>query len=493
VIGSPAAMGIKPTTAAQADGSMDMASMVLDVIPEIVLVVGSVAVLLYALFAPQRWQGAAPLLALTTVIAAAVGSLAMFDGEAYLTFADTYARDEAAVWAKLIVLVATAAVIGLSVRWFSRDPRQGEYYTLLLFSALGAVLLAGATDLKEFVIATTLSSATAFVLVGYHRRSAAASEAAMKYYLLGALTSAAMLIGVAYLFGLAGSTTLPGLASGLPAGGAGVVIGVALVVLSLAFKTGAMPAHAWMPDVAQAAPAPVAAFVTSVPKVGAFLFLARLMLTLPADAGDWRPLIALLAAVTMTLGNLAALWQDDVRRLLGWSAVSQTGYGLLAVVALGGSDLAVPALLFFLLAYVLGNVAAFGVVVELRGRTELADYRGLARARPWLAGALAVSFLSFIGVPPLAGFFAKLALFAAAIEAGYTWLAVLAVVNTVVSIAYYGRVLGPAYFGDLTAPVPVLGRWAAVATLSMAAAVIATGVAAEPFLDAFAEAKLLAG
>lgn len=472
---------------------MDMAEMVADVIPELVLVAGGIAVFLYALFAPRRLQAGAALLALLTVVVAAIATLAMLGGGEYLTFSDTYARDGAALWAKLIVLATTAGVIGLSVSWFESDPRQGEYYTLLLFSALGAVLMAGATDLKEFVMAMLLSSVTGFVLAAYHRRSPLASEAAIKYFLLGAFTSASMLIGTAYLFGLAGSTTLPGLAAGLPDGSLALVVGSALVVGALAFKMGAVPAHAWMPDVAQGAPAPAAAFITSAPKVGALVFLARLVVSYPPGSLDWAPAVAVIAAATMTLGNLAALWQNDVRRLLGWSAVSQTGYGLMAVVALGRSDLAVPALLFFLLAYVLGNVAAFGVVVELRGLTQLESYSGLARSQPRLANALAVSFLSFIGIPPLAGFFAKLVLFAAAIEAGYTWLAVVAVVNTVVSIAYYARVLAPAYFGDLRQPVPVLGRWAEVTTLSFATALIVAGIAAEPFLAAFSEARLLPG
>jgi NADH-quinone oxidoreductase subunit N len=469
---------------------VDLASMVADVIPELVLVMGGVVVLLYALIMPQRQQGGAALLALLTVLVAAAASLAMLGGGEYLTFSGTYARDGVALWAKLIVLATTAGVIGLSVSWFRRDPRHGEYYTILLFSALGAILLAGATDLKEFVVAMLLSSVTGFVLAAYHRHSALASEAAIKYFLLGAFTSSSMLIGVAYLFGLGGSTTLPGLKEGLPAGAA-PLIASALVLVALAFKMGAVPAHAWMPDVAQGSPAPAAAFITSAPKVGALIFLARFVASFPPGSLDWAAAVAVIAAATMTLGNLAALWQDDVRRLLGWSAVSQTGYGLMAIVALGRSDLAVPALLFFLLAYVLGNVAAFGVVVELRGLTNLAAYSGLARSHAWLANALAVSFLSFIGIPPLAGFFAKLVLFAAAIEAGYTWLAVVAAVNTVVSIAYYARVLAPAYFGDLRAPMPVLGRWAEVATLSFALALIVLGITAEPFLHAFADVRLL--
>ena len=473
--------------------SADMSAMVADVIPEIVLLTGGVLVLLYALVAPRRAQGGAAAVAALTVLASAVAALAMLGGTQALTFTDTYATDDVAVWAKLIVFVVTLPVIGLSVEWFRSDPRQGEYYTLLLFAALGAALLAGATELMQFAMSMLLSSATGYVLTAYHRQSRLASEAAMKYYLLGAFTNSAMLIGVAYLFGLAGATTLPALQTGLPEGGVGLLLGTALVVAGLAFKIGAVPAHAWMPDVAQGAPAPVAAFVTSAPKVGALIFLARLAVMLPDQAVAWRELLALLAAATMTLGNLAALRQDDVRRLLGWSSVSQTGYGLLGVVALGRSELAEPSLLLFLVAYVLANVAAFGVVVELRGRTDRLAYAGLARSHPWLAGTLVVSFLSFVGIPPLAGFGAKLLLFAAAIEGGYAWLAVLGVVNTLVSVVYYARVLAPAYFGALAAPFPILGRWALWGTLAPAALVIIAGVGAEPLVRAFEAARLLPG
>jgi NADH-quinone oxidoreductase subunit N len=197
----------------------DMAAMVGDVLPEVVLVAGAVLVLLYAIFIPQRYQPGAALVALVVTLAALVVTVPMLGGPQALTFFDTYARDGAAVWAKLIVLPATAAVIGLSMPWFKRDPRHGEYYTLLLFSSLGSILLAGATDLQEFILAMLLSSATGFVLTGYHRRSSPAAEAAIKYYLIGALANSGLLIGVALLFGLSGSTKLAGLADGLPADG----------------------------------------------------------------------------------------------------------------------------------------------------------------------------------------------------------------------------------------------------------------------------------
>lgn len=463
-----------------------------DIVPELVLLGGGVVVLLFALAVPRRLQAGAALLALATVVTAILASVVMVNDSPALTFAETYSTDGAAIWAKLIILVVTGAVVGLSVSWFHTDPRHGEYYTMLMFSALGAVLLAGATDLMEVVVAVLLSSATGYVLTAYHRRSRAAAEAGMKYFLLGALTSAGMLMGVALLFGVGGTTTFPGMEPRLAVGGPAVVAGVALVIVALAFKMGSVPVHQWMPDVAEGAPAPVAAFVTTVPKVGGLIAIARLAAILPEEAVGWRPVVALLAAATMTIGNLAALWQSDVRRLLGWSAVSQTGYGLMGVVALERSDLALPSLLFFLVAYVLANVAAFGVIVELRGRTALSDYGGLAGARPVMAGSLVLAFLSFIGIPPLVGFAAKLALFTASIDAGYLWLAVLAVVNTVVSIFYYARVIAPMYFGGrVTRAVPVLGQGAAVATVSCAVAVIVTGVVAEPLLGAFMEVTLL--
>jgi NADH-quinone oxidoreductase subunit N len=475
-------------------GGMDMP--LGSVAPEIVLIVGAVVVLVFALFAPRRFQAGAAALALVTLAVSAAASAVMLRGSQSLTFFDTYAADHTAVWAKLIVLAVTAVTVLLSVEWFAGDPRHGEYYTLLLLSALGAMVLAGAADLMGIILGLLLSSATGYVLAAYHRTDARSGEAAMKYYLLGALTNGALVYGAVLLFGLGATTTLLGLADALPGSDAtALVTGTALVVLGLAFKLGAVPAHAWVPDVADGAPAPAAAFLTVAPKVGALVAIGRLVTTLPeADVG-WRLLVAVLAGATMTLGNLAALHQDDVRRLLGWSAVSQAGYGLMAVVALGRSDLGVSSLLYFLAAYAVANLAAFGVVIELRGRTDLRSYAGLASARPLLAVVLVISFLSLVGIPPLAGFTAKVLLFGAVVDAGYTWLAVLAVVNTVVSLVYYLRVLAPSYFEPLAAaaPVPVLGQWARTATLACGLGVIALGIGAGPFLDALGVSVLLPG
>ena len=470
-----------------------------DIVPELVLLGGAIIVLIFALFTPRRFQAWSAPLALATLIAAAVVTVPLLDGVQRLTFHDTYAVDGAALWGKLLVLGTTAVVVTLSADWFASDPRRGEYYTLLLMSALGAVLLAGAADLMELILGVLLSSATGSLLTAYHRRSPRAAEAAIKYYLIGALANGAMVFGVVLLFGLAATTTFPGLFTRLPAASSlPLVVATGLVFVGLAFKMGAVPAHAWMPDVADGAPAPVAALITVAPKVGALIALARLATVLPGAAAGWRPLVALLAALTMTLGNVAALWQDDVRRLLGWSAISQTGYGLMAVVALDRSALAVPALLYFLAAYVLANLTAFGVVVELRGAAERARYVGLARSHPLLALALLASFLSFVGIPPLAGFAAKLTLFGAVIDAGYGWLAVLAVINTVISLAYYARVLEPAYFRPGASEpaqesLPLLGSWAAVGIAISVVGVVILGVGADALFAALRAVRLLPG
>lgn len=469
-----------------------------DVAPELALLGGAVVILLFALFTPKRLQVWAALLAVATLIVSSALAVQLLDRVPRLTFGDTYAVDGPAIMSKLIVIAVTMLAVALSLDWFVDDPRGGEYYALLVMSALGAVLLAGATDLMEIVLGLLLSSATGYVLVSYHRRSRRAAEAGIKYFLLGALTNAAMMYGIVLLFGVTHTTTLVGMQAFFRDGNGVAVIAVVaatgLVVIGLAFKMGAVPAHAWMPDVADGAPAPVAAFVTAAPKIGALVALARLVLTLPEGLSGWRPLIALLSALTMTLGNVAALWQDDVRRLLGWSAVSQTGYALMAVVALGRSGLAVPSLLFFLAAYVLGNLAAFGVVVELRGVAERGRYAGLGRAHPLLGIALVTSFLSFIGVPPLAGFAGKLALFGAVIDAGYGWLAVIAAANTVISLAYYGRVIGPMYFDSSDehelAPMPKtalapLGSWAAFTVALSSGGLLILGIGANAILSAF--------
>lgn len=462
--------------------------------PEIALVLGAVAVVLVASFTGRDRQWVTTPLAVLAVMVSGGTSIGLARGaDQQLSFDRAWALDGATQGAELIIAAATLACLLLSVEWFRTDPRRGEYPAVLLFSAAGAMVLAGAADTMEIVVGMLLVSVTGYTLAAYHRASPAAVEAGMRYFLIGALTNAVLLVGAVILYGSTGTTNLADTASALAAGAEPVamVAVVVCLVVGLGFEIGAVPSHVWVPDVAQASPAPSAAFLTVVPKVGALVALARVLQVLPEDVVAWRPLIALLAAVTMTVGNLLALWQDDLRRMLGWSSVSQAGYALMAVVVIDRADLALPSLVVFLAAYAAATTAAFAVVIELRGRTALADYRGLGATHPWLAVALVVSLLSLVGIPPLGGFVGKLSLFTATIDGGYAWLAALAVANTVASLFYYLRVVAPMAFDPSPRPIAVLGRWAGGAVALSAVATVTLGFLAGPLLSAVEGAVLL--
>tara|TARA_R110001592_G_scaffold84439_2_gene249665 strand:+ start:271 stop:1680 length:1410 start_codon:yes stop_codon:yes gene_type:complete len=464
-----------------------------DISPEIAITLTAVLSLVWAITAPQRLQWVCALVALTGIGVAGALVTAQI-GTVRLSFAGTFALDEVGAWAQLMILGGTAFCVFLSPGWFRSDPRHGEFYTILLFSALGAMMMVGAADLLQLVMGVLLSSVTGYTLAAYHRDWGLSVEAGMKYFLLGALANALLVTGVVLVFGMLGSSGYDAIADRLAEGNAAsplLYAGFALLAVGVAFKLGAAPAHAWVPDVAEGAPAPAAAFLTVVPKIGAAIALARIVELVPPDTLAIRPLIAVLAVVTMTLGNLAALWQEDVRRLIGWSSVSQAGYILMAVTVLGLSDHALPALLTFVGSYAISNLAAFAVITHLRGRTKLADYVGLATERPVAAAVLTLSFLSLVGIPPLVGFVGKLTLFIATIQGGYAWLAVVAAANTVASLFYYARVIGPVYFGAASKPVAVLDGWSSAALWLGGLAVVIVTLAAGPAFIVFGKATLL--
>jgi len=421
-----------------------------DLAPELAVLLTAVAVLLLAMALPQRRHGWCAALAAAGLAAAMVIAWiqARAQMEPRLTFSGTFALDGATTWARLAIPGAALLCTGLAPRWFATDRRHGEFYAMLLFSTLGAMAVAGAADLMQLVMGILLSSVTGYVLVAYHRDWAISLEAGMKYFLVGALANALLVIGVVFVMGMAGSTDYAALEGTLPDAPLATA-GLGLVLLGLFFKLGAVPAHSWVPDVAEGAPVPAAAFVTVIPKFAGAVALYRLVALAP-ETPALPMLVALVAAATMTLGNLSALWQEDLRRLIGWSSVSQTGYALMAIAVAGATPAALPALLAFMTVYGLANLLAFAVVAQLRGRTEITAYRGMLRARPGAVIALSLAFLSLVGIPPLAGFLGKFVLFSAALEAGYGWLVLVAVANTVLSLVYYLRVIGPAVF----APAP---------------------------------------
>ena len=395
-------------------------------------------------------------------------------------FMDTYRVDALSVWANLTLLPATALCVVLAYREVGGSDREGTVYALLSFTALGALVLAGAGDLMLLVLGVLLSSLGSFALVAYPRDDRS-TEAAMKYLVFGSVTSAVMIFGLTYWFGATGSTLLSGL-GGLVDNPLAATAGLVAVLVGLGYKAAIAPFHFWAPDAYDGAPVSVAAFLSIVPKVGAIFALAQVLRGLPVDGVvDWSLAVAGLAALTMTYGNLAALVQENVVRLLAYSAIAQSGYFLLGVVALGRSDLALPSLVVFAAAYAAMNVGAFAVVL-LVGR-DLRDFAGLGRSRPAAGVAMVVFLISLVGVPPLAGFVGKFLLFGTAIEAGFVPLAVVAIMNSVLSLAVYLRIVVPMYQAPKATPEhsrSVTAVWAiallATVALGLAVQVLLMGI-----------------
>jgi NADH-quinone oxidoreductase subunit N len=451
-------------------------------VPELLLLAGAVLGLLLGAWLPRHRQWLVRLLAAAACVAGLAATAEAMTGAPELVFATSYAIDTATNATRLIVLAATVLALALSVDRVAGDRRETEFHVLLQLAALGTVLMAGANDLLLLFAGFLLASVPLYALSGWDK-TALGTEAAMKYYLSGAFLGVVMLTGTAILYGVGRSTAYGTLREGLAAAPAAAVAGGLVAVLAgLMFKIGAVPAHFWVPDVTDGTPAPVAAIVTTLPKIGALVATYRLLLVaVPAVAVDWPLLVAILAAASMTLGNLAAFFQTSVQRLLAYSTISQVGYLLMAVAVAGRAELALPALLFYLAGYAVTNLGAFAVVAELPAARTLDDYCGLARRHPALAAALVVCLLGLIGTPPTAVFLGKLTVFTAAIDGGMAWLAVLAALNTVASVFYYLRWIAPAFRREpRDAPAEALqpaGAWAKAAAVVTAAASVLLGIA----------------
>lgn len=421
-----------------------MAMRPLMLLPEALLFVGGLLALISGSFLPRERQWISRGVAVAALVAGGAAAAVGLTVPAQTAFEGTFSVDTTTGMARIMAVVGTLVVVALASDEIADSPRESETYALLLFSTSGTLVLAGATDLLVLAVGFLLTSIPLYALIGI-ARTAKGAEAAMKTYLLGSLFGIVMLLGVAVLYGVAGTTDYADLADELTSAPPGVIaVGVVCVLVALMFKAGAVPGHFWVPDAAQGAPGSVAAYLTTVPKVGAVIASFRLIDMLP-DTLNWSLLVAVLAVASMTLGNLAAYWQTDPRRLLGWSTVSQVGYLLVPVAVAGSSDLALPSLVLYLAGYTVTNLAAFAVTVALPQHRTLESYRGLSRARPVLAVALVVALLGLVGTPPTAVFIAKLTAASAAWDGALAWLAVALLINTLISLFYYLRWIVPVF------------------------------------------------
>jgi NADH-quinone oxidoreductase subunit N len=451
-----------------------MAMRPLLLLPEIVLFLGGLTILVSGSFLPRTRQWVTRVIAAAALVAAAILAAVDLPGPAQRAMEGTFTVDTATGVARIVAALGTLIVLALASDEIAGSPRESETYALFLFSTTGTLVLAGADDLLVVVVGFLLASIPLYGLIGIARTPRGA-EAAMKTYLLGALFGILLLAGVTLLYGVSATTSYADLAGRLAEAPQGVVAaGVVAVLSGLMFKAGGVPGHFWVPDAAEGAGGAVAAFLTTVPKIGAMVAAYRLIAMLP-DTLAWPLLVAVLAVASMTLGNLAAFWQSDARRLLGWSTVSQVGYLLVPVAVAGRSELALPSLLLYLAGYTVTNLAAFSVTTAFPDRRELDSYRGMGRARPWLGASLVVALLGLVGTPPTVVFVGKLTTTAAAWDGGHAWLAVVVFVNTVISLFYYLRWIAPVYSRGEPSARNLLGSFVP-ATWSATTAVVTAGL-----------------
>jgi NADH-quinone oxidoreductase subunit N len=416
------------------------------ILPELVLTAGALLVLIADVLLPRAYRGALAWVTLG-VLAATAAALLPFGSTQVEVAHGLIAVDRFALFFKVVFLIAAAFTVLLSVRYLKVEGASpGEYYFLVLCSTLGMMIMAGGIDLITIFIGLETMAVSFYVLAGFIKPNQRSNEAAVKYFLLGAFSLGILLYGMSLMYGLSGTTNLRAIATALVGQERDprLVLAVILVTAGVGFKIAAVPFHMWAPDVYEGAPTPITAFLSVGSKAASFAMLLRIFLEgLPSMNADWRLLFEVLAIVTMTTGNLAALTQTNLKRMLAYSSIAHAGYLLIGVVA--GTPRGVTAVLIYLFVYSFMQLGAFSVIVLMRRQDvvgdELKDFSGLHFRHPFAAFAMLLFMLSLGGIPPTAGFMGKFWLFGAAIDAGYVWLAVIGVLNSAISLYYYVRVV----------------------------------------------------
>jgi len=470
------------------------------ILPLIILVAWASALLLLDLFFTRKVEGLTPILAALGLMITLVFS-ALNLGSGSTAFNGMIEADGFSTY--LQILFAGSGIVGIALAYGylkRMGINRGEFYPLLLYSISGMILMSQAADLIVVFLALELLSIPLYVLAGFARPNPASEEAALKYFLLGAFAGGFVVYGVALSFGATGTTSLAGIVTAVDLGSANMpllLVGAGLVLIGLGFKVALVPFHMWTPDVYHGAPTPLTAFMAVGAKAAGFAALLRIFLAaLPVLAGSLVPVFWILSALTMFAGNLIAIVQDNIKRMLAYSSIAHAGYIMMAVVAFGQelvSKDAVASSLFYLLAYAVTNFGAWSVVIALERAEgkglQLEDYCGLGKKYPVLAAAMLVFMLSFIGVPPTIGFMGKFYLFRTVLEGGYTWLAVIGVLTSLLSAYYYLRVVVNMYMreGD---PEITPDRLVQLVSVAGALAVVLLSIFATPLFRWASQAVL---
>jgi len=403
-------------------------------------------------------------------------------------FNNMFVLDAFAVFFKIVVVVATLLVLLASLDYIKRIYLfRGEYYVMLMLAALGMLFMASANDLLSMFITIEFATFGFYILVAYLREDdLRSSEAGLKFFVLSVFTAAIMVFGISLIYGETGTIVFPELVAARPVLTGGLVIGFLCVLVGLGFKIGAAPFHNWIPDIYQGAPTPITAYLSIAPKAAAFAIVLRIFFSTFAEfKPEWVWLVIGMAALSMTYGNIVAIAQTDIKRLLAYSGIAQIGNILIGLAA--GTKMGSDSVLFYLLAYLVANLGAFAVVIifsNLTGSDRIEDYSGLGRRSPLLAAAMLVFLLSLAGVPPLAGFIGKIYVFAAAMREGLVALVIIGLINIVISMYYYLVIVKKIYISEPTdrRPIPVSGPMKAVVFATVAGTVV-IGVYPKPFIE----------
>jgi len=432
------------------------------ILPELVLsIFGILVMILDPLVDEEKTQKTLGLIAFVGSVAALISTWFMAQSPG-LAFSNIVRVDTFSVFFTFLVIAIAAVVILSSFEYMAvQRIRAGEYYALILFGVVGMALMASAVELVMIFIGLEISSISTYILAGFRRNEASSSESSLKYFLLGSFATAFFLYGVALMFGATGSTNIDVISQKLQSGPVEVLVYVAMAMMfvGLGFKVAIAPFHIWTPDVYEGAPAPVVGFMSTAPKAAAFAVLLRVVFAINAPGRFWFLWVA--AALSMTLGNVGALVQTNVKRLLAYSSIAHAGY-LLVAFAMTNPDnslTGISAAMFYTASYAAMNVGAFAVVSHFASAGEryvtLEDYEGLGRSSPLLAATLTIFLLSLIGIPMTAGFFAKFYVFSAALRANLVWLTLIGVANSAVGAYYYLRIIVVMYMREARKEVPV--------------------------------------
>ena len=455
--------------------------------PEIFLLVMACVILVVDVFIEDDRRNLTYLITqLTLLVTASLVSLGETD-QRVLAFNDMFVQDQLADTLKLFILAITFVIFVYS-RDYLRDRNifKGEFYVLGLFGVLGMMIMVSASNLLLLYLGLELMSLCLYAMVAFDRDNGNASEAAMKYFVLGAIASGMLLYGMSILYGLSGSLAIADIAnavSSVEAGGEaqlGLVFALVFIVVALAFKLGAVPFHMWIPDVYQGSPTAVTAYISSAPKIAGFAMIMRLLVEgLGGLHADWQMMLVILAVLSMAAGNIIAIAQTNIKRMLAYSTISHVGFILLGILA-GTAD-GYSSAMFYTLAYAIMSLGGFGIVIYMSRAgfeaEELDDYKGLNQRNPWFAFMMLILMFSMAGVPPTLGFWAKLAVLSAVVDINMTWLAVVAVAFSIIGLFYYLRVVKLMYFDDAVEKAPVsCGRDMQIALSTNSIAILALGI-----------------